>query len=206
MGKKGFTIPEILIAVTIATVIIVGTVFALLQTVETMSLAKKRTEAYVAVSEAVMKFNRLRTSYREGHLISDTAEYDMLMLTNSGKTAGALVATVVADEEDPSYLKPVPLLQQPIYGKKVLAVREITASQISDILANTGSALNVSFSEDSLFNALDTERMNMVQYNSGTFTDMELGVYMADFPEFEGSPKSEYPLDSYPPIIVNVVF
>lgn len=79
------------------------------------------------------------------------------------------------------------------YGKKVLAVQDITATQTAAVLADSQAAYGVGIREESAFRNLVVESFQATAYNADKIVDAFLSVYLVPRPEFEGKPKSSFP-------------
>jgi prepilin-type N-terminal cleavage/methylation domain-containing protein len=98
---KGFSLVEMIIAITISSMIIGGSTFFIFKTNSEAQTAKNRTKIHVEMSEYIEKMNQIRNGYSSGTvLIQNEPGYDVLLFSNSGATAGVLVGVVNLADPD----------------------------------------------------------------------------------------------------------
>ncbi len=94
-SKRGFSLVELVVAVTIAGLIIVGVSVFLTRVNTDIVTSTIRSKIYTDLSLFLDRTTELRRSYPQTTLIDyGTGAYDAVMLTNSGRTAGVLIGVV----------------------------------------------------------------------------------------------------------------
>lgn len=201
MRRKAFTLAEIIIAVAIATTVTAASVGVVFSTVDSVRSAKASSATYAALSEAVFRLDSVRSAFPEMLSVSVPNGYDYLVLTNSAKTSGVIVAVVnAASGSTDIRMDAVSDYQK--FGPKVLAVQTLSSYQAATLTADPSAAYSVSFREESLYRNLVVESFESTLYNSGSVSDILLSVYAAPNPVYDGKLKSEYP-DF--PVVFNIV-
>ncbi len=81
---RGFTLAEMLIAVSISAMIISGSTFFIFKANSEVQTAKNRTKIHTEMSTFIEKMNVIRTGYMSGSvLIQNEPGYDVILFQNS---------------------------------------------------------------------------------------------------------------------------
>ena len=127
MKKNGFTIIEIVIAITIS-LLILGGVLVFLQKLQSDILTSEQTtRVYTNLSDFMGTMKNFSKLYESGSIIADTSGYDTVLLMRPDKTSGVLVG-VVEQGNSGSTSRLDPLANKNVYGKKIIAYQRLTAS------------------------------------------------------------------------------
>jgi hypothetical protein len=95
------------------------------------------------------------------------------------------------EQKDGNLSKLDPVASKGTYGKKVIAYQKLTNSQLTSILAATGTIYNVSFSDDGLFKELPVTNFTITPYNSGSLFEYTFNIEAPFYPELNGQLRSD---------------
>lgn len=194
MKKQGFTLVEMLIAISITTLIISGISIFLTKVTDSIFESQNKTKISVSLSDFVEKMNSIRTRFASGSII-DTSGYDVLLFTNTGGTAGALVGVVSYNNSLSGYLLDTNTPFEKT-NPKLLGIQDLTMSQVAQVKTGTGaSAFTVPFQVDSIYTPLVAKTFSATPYQSGTILDIDLELYNTLAPEKSSDESSYFRLD-----------
>ncbi len=179
--KSGFTLPEILVAITIS-VMIMGGIFGFLTSLQKDILqSKESTQSYTNLTDFISTMNNLNKLYSSANVIvSGSGVYNVALLTRPDKSAGVLIGVVEQKIGNTSRIDPV--ANKNIYGKKVIAYQKLTASQITSILASTANLYTIDFSDEGLFKSLPVTDFFITPYNAGKILEY---TFFVEIPFYE---------------------
>ncbi len=191
MKNKGFTLIEIIIAITIS-VIVMGGVFTFLTRLQADIIAsKQKTAVYTNLSDFIGTMRNFTKLYESAGLVVDGTGYDVVLMTKRDKTAGVLIGVVEQGTGSTSRLDPI--ADKDIYGKKVIAYQKITTWQIDSILANTGSVYDIDFTDEGLFKDLSVTDFAITPYNAGSIFEYKISVEVPYYEKLTGQLRSTIP-------------
>lgn len=191
MGSvTGFTLIEIVVAITISVLIMGGLLGFLTKVQSDIVLSKQSTRIYTNLTDFIGVMRNFGKLYGSGSVIvQGTGVYDVGLFMRPDKTSGVLVWVV--EQKDGNLSKLDPVSNKGIYGKKVIAYQKLTAGQISSILASTGSVYNVNFSDEGLFKELTMTDLSIVPYNSGSLFEYKLDVETPFYEALQGRQRAD---------------
>lgn len=186
--KTWFTLIEIIVAMTIWTIVIVWIVFFIWKMNEDISMAKAKTIAYLDTVSLINKINQSRLIYKKNLIVNDSDSWnDIILLYSSWSEWWLLMWVVDATNNSDNYLKLDPDDNFDIYWKKLLWIRKITETQTLDLISNTWSVFWIPFYEDNLFWWLFTKKLEARLYNSWAFLDLNLDIITNYSETYNGS-------------------
>lgn len=187
-SSAGFTLSEIIVAVTIS-VLVLGGVLGFLTKLQTdVLLSKESTRVHTSLTDFVGTMNNLSKLYASGSvLVQGTGTYNVGLLVRPDKTSGVLIGVVEEKSGNTSKLDQ----NKAVYGKKVLAYQKLTAGQVSSILAATGTVYDVPFFDEGLFPNLLVTDFLITPYNSGAILEYELQLETPFYEGLVGKNRSE---------------
>jgi len=190
-GGKGFTLIEIIIAITIS-VIVMGGVFTFLTRLQADIIAsRQKTAVYTNLSDFIGTMRNFTKLYESAGLVVDGTGYDVMLMLSRDKAAGVLIGVVEQGTGSTSRLDPI--ADKDIYGKKVIAYQKITTWQIDSILANTGSVYDIDFTDEGLFKDLSVTDFSVTPYNAGSLFEYKISVEIPYYEKLVGQPRSSIP-------------
>lgn len=186
--KTWFTLIEIIVAMTIWTIVIVWIVFFIWKMNEDIFMAKAKTIAYLDTVSLINKINQSRLIYKKNLIVNDSDSWnDIILLYSSWSEWWLLMWVVDATNNSDNYLKLDPDDNFDIYWKKLLWIRKITETQTLDLISNTWSVFWIPFYEDNLFWWLFTKKLEARLYNSWAFLDLNLDIITNYSETYNGS-------------------
>lgn len=114
-----------------------------------------------------------------------------MMMVKRDKTAGVLIGVVAQGTGSISRLDPI--VNKDIYGRKVIAYQKLTGSQITSILADTGSVYGMDFADDGLFKDLTVTDFSIIPYNAGSIFEYKISVEIPYYEKLTGQLRSTLP-------------
>lgn len=192
MFRKAFTLVEIVIAITISSLLLAGTIAVTSKAVVAISSAKHRGNVQSGMTDVLTRLHSVRNLYPILANVQVHAGYDYLVFTNSGRTSGVLVGIVNAGSgtEDIRLDPPEGYLT---YGVKPIAIQDITAFQVRSVLDDPASAYAVPIREESVFRDVVFEEFEATPYNDTLVVDIDAAVYRMPYANLVGRPKAEVP-------------
>lgn len=171
----GFTLIEIVVAMTISVVIMGGIIGFLIKLQNDILLSKQSTRVYTSLTDFIGVMNNFGKLYASGSVIvGGTGAYNVGLLMRPDQTSWVLIGVVEQKEGNLSRLDPVS--NKNTYGRKVIAYQKLTSWQISSILASTGSGYEVNFADEGLFKDLVVTDFSITPYNSGSLFEYKFDV------------------------------
>lgn len=190
--QSGFTLVEMIISVTISALIIGGSSFFIFKTNSDAQTTKNRTQIHTEMTTYMDRMNYVRSNYSTGSILVDTPNgYDVILLANSGATAGVLIGVVnLALTDSTGGAKLDPVSGSGTYGNKALGVQELTSTQVSSLVSTPTNAYNVVFQSNRYYPALQAQRFSVTTYNSGSLFEINAGIYERFLETLAGKPVS----------------
>ena len=194
MKKKGFTLTEIVVAVTIS-IIIMGWVLRFLVKLQSdLTISRQSTSVYVNLTDFFGTMNNLTKLYSSGNVIvSGTGMYNVELLTRPDKSGWALIGVV--EQKDGNLSKLDPPSNKSTYGKKVMAYQKLNASQITTLLVSTGSIYDIVFQDEWLFKDLLLNDLYITPYNSGSLFEYKFIVEAPFYEQLRGQSRNNIDAD-----------
>ena len=191
--NRGFTVLEIVIAMTISVMIMLWLSFFISEINSKIISSQNKWNIYTGINDFIDKVGVKKNLYWSSTILDQNQNYNALLMTNSSLNGGILIGVVNNNKNSPNYLKLDPIWNYHIYDNKVLGIRQLTQSQISEILANSGSIYNIAFFEDNLFPNLFVKSFNLLGYNSGAIVETKLTFYESLAPGYLWKKLGELP-------------
>lgn len=184
--QNGFTLIEIVISITISTIILTGVMMLLLKIQTDIITSKQSTNVYTDLTEFTATMRNFSELYESGSIIvSGSGAYNVALLMRPDNTSGVLVGVV--KKSTPWSLSRLDQSKD-TYGEKIIAYRKLTSSgQVNAILADTGSIYNVDFFDDWVFKNLLASNFSITPYNSGTIFEYSIDIEAPYHPSLEGA-------------------
>ena len=172
---KGFTLIEIIVAMTISVMIMGGIIGFLIKLQNDILLSKQSTRVYTSLTDFIGVMNNFGKLYASGSVVVEgTGTYNVWLLVRPDKASWVLIWVVEEKKGNLSKLDPVS--SKNTYGKKVIAYRKLTAWQISSLLSDTGSIYSIEFTDEWLFEELIVKDFFITPYNSGTLLEYTFDI------------------------------
>ncbi len=201
----GFTLFEVVIAIAISAIIILGMTSFLMRLNQNISSSLVRWKSYIELS----RFNEAITAYRRtlpnSIIINSGGWYDAVILTNSGRTTGVLLGVVKLNWEIKSDALIDPISNYSVYGKKVPAFTELTPLQIANIETFwIGSALSIPFGPEKQFSLLNLSTFSLRWFNNSNIVQINMTITDGYFSNLAGLLTDSIPLGD--PLSVTLYF
>lgn len=189
-SHHGFTLVEIVIALAISVIIMGGVLTFLTKLQDDIILSKQSTRVYANLTDFIGTMRNFSKLYATGSVIvSGTGAYNAWIFMRPDMTSGVLIWVV--EQKDGNLSKLDPVASKATYGKKVIAYQKLTNSQLTSILAATGTIYNVSFSDDGLFKELPVTDFTITPYNSKSLFEYTFNIEAPFYPEMNGRLRSD---------------
>lgn len=168
---------EIVIAMSISVMVMLWLSFFISEINSKIISSQNKWNIYTGINDFIDKVGVKKNLYWSSTILDQNQNYNALLITNNTLNGGILIGVVNNNKSSSNYLKLDPIWNYHIYDNKVLGIRQLTQSQISEILANSGSIYNIEFFEDNLFPNLFVKSFNLVGYNSGAIVETKITFY-----------------------------
>lgn len=176
--KKALTLMELVISITISSMVLMIVMTFIADSVETVVWSNKKTEVFDNVFSFKDHFWRFsRWGYLNNTLLIDNESWtwnDIILLKNIDNTEWVIFGVV-----DSETLQLETNADYKIYKNKVLWYRKLSASEIISLEAVPISVYNMKFFHDKLFQWTKIKDFQIDFYNSNTILDinMEILIY-----------------------------
>lgn len=177
ISKKALTLVELVISITISTIVMLIVLTFVADSIETVISSNKKTEIYEDLFSFKDIFSKYaRWGYIDQNLLATTAtgsQSDIMLMENFDSSQG--VVFWVINKETMSIEK-----QQnyELYYDKVLWYRQLSETELTNINSNPSLVYDLQFFPDKIFDGLKMKDFQMAIYNSGTIIDMDLEVLL----------------------------
>ncbi|MCK9272269.1 prepilin-type N-terminal cleavage/methylation domain-containing protein [Candidatus Gracilibacteria bacterium] len=176
-NNRGFTVLEIVIAISISTMVMLGLSFFISEINSKIISSQNKGNIYTSINDFIDKVGVKKNLYGSSTILTQNQNYNTLLLTNTLSNGGILIGVVNNNKISPYYMKLDPVGNYSTYDNKVLGVRQLTQNQITEIKTNSGSIYNIEFFEDNLFPNLQVKSFNLIDYNLGSIVEMNITFY-----------------------------
>ena len=177
ISKKALTLVELVISITISSVVMLIVLTFVADSIETVISSNKKTEIYEDLFQFKNEFNKYaRWGYIQQDLITTSlteTQSSIMLLQNIDETKGVIFGVVDKDSmsiED--------YTTHAIYSDKVLWYRNLSELELTNINADPSGIYDLKFFPDKLFEWLKMKDFQMEIYNSWSIIDMNLEVLL----------------------------
>jgi len=175
--KKALTLVELVISITVSSVVMLIVLTFVADSVETVISSNKKTEIYEDLFRFKDIFNKhARWGYIEQNLLASSATWtqsDIMLMENDDWTKW--VVFWVINKETMSIEKQS---NHELYYDKVLWYRQLSEQELITINATPSEVYNLNFFPDKLFDGLKIKDFQMQMYNSGTIINMDMEILL----------------------------
>lgn len=171
---KWFTLVELIVAVIISSIVLTILMSFITTSMNEISYSNRQTEVLENINNFSTTMNNYKWSFEDVIVVIDnTASWsDTIMMTNEANNEWILVWIVWKDSLT---LEDSEIDFNTIYEKH-LAIRELNALDISNIIATPGMVLGLSFNKDKLFDDLVMKDFQVELYNTWAVINIDLEV------------------------------
>ena len=182
--KSAFSLAELVIAVTISSIIFLWVLNLVWGTLQELSASNRSSELIVSLNDIIHEFEVLSRSYENKEMLVDEPSWkgtDVLMLTNSGSTWWVIIALV-----DPRSKKIFnSATSYPLYNQKHLWYRRLNASELEDINDTPANVAELLFYTDKIFSEIYFRDFQVALFNDNDIADMDLSLLLRYWKESE---------------------
>jgi hypothetical protein len=192
LGKKWFTFTELIVAITISTILLIFIFKFVADTVNILSETTRKSRILVSFYEFVVRFDNYRNNFPIATIVKDFSQgygYDVVLLKTFDSKIWVLFWVV---NKDTMMLDGTWSYNQ--FWPKIVWFRELTQWDITSINSNPDMVYTYSFFEDKVFSPLIMRNFQTDLYNSGTIVDMNVWVLLSEFSGLEWTSWSQVPL------------
>lgn len=177
ISKKALTLVELVISITISSVVMLIVLTFVADSIETVISSNKKTEIYEDLFRFKNDFNQFsRWGYFNQDLIVSNVSWsgsDIILMKNIDSSKG-VIFWVVSKES----MSIEPDLGYKIYADKVLWYRILSENEIIDIETTLTNIYNLKFFPDKVYDGLKVKDFQMDMYNSWAIIDMNMEVLL----------------------------
>lgn len=177
ISKKALTLVELVISITISSVVMLIVLTFVADSIETVISSNKKTEIYEDLFRFKNDFNQFsRWGYFNQDLIVSNVSWsgsDIILMKNIDSSKG-VIFWVVSKES----MSIEPDLGYKIYSDKVLWYRILSENEIIDIETTLTNIYNLKFFPDKVYDGLKVKDFQMDMYNSWAIIDMNMEVLL----------------------------
>ena len=180
--NHAFTLVELVIAVTISSIVFLWLLSFVWDTLSELSRSNKTSKLIVSLDEVMDRLEWLSSIYEKKTLIINTVEWewtDVLLLSNSWST-WAIIFGLVDPDTDKIFTGSLHYSQ---YNKKHLWYRRLDWTELSTITSTPSELYNLTFQKDKIYSDLYIKDLQIGTYNTGTYDtaiiiDLEISLLL----------------------------
>ncbi len=183
-NRLAFTLAELVIAVTISSIIFLGVLNLVWSTLQELWVSNRSSELIVSLNDVIHQFEVLNRTYENKDLLINKSEWegtDILILSNSGSTWWAIIALV--DPRSKRIFNSTSTY--PLYNQKHLWYRTLNASELSEIDLNPEEVYQLTFYSDKIFSDIYLRDFQSTLFNWKAIADMNLSLLLQYWKESE---------------------
>jgi len=172
--KYAFTLLELIISITISSIIILVIFSFVSDTLDAISSSKKQTEFLGSLDQFVIELGNYKSIYNSGSILIDntsTLGNDVLILKNSLGTDGVIFGVINTQtaklENNATFDK---------YDDKIIGFRELSSSEITALNSDPTLVYDYTFYNDKMFQNIKTKSFQVNTYNTGAIVDVNFVV------------------------------
>ncbi len=173
--KYAFTLVELVVAITISSIILIGLFSLIGDTISELWQANNSSEMIVDINDLLDTMNDYNSIYDKKDIIIDWLSgqgTDVLMFTNSANTSWILFALI-----DPESKKVINNTEQyESYNRRYIWYKELSDTEISAIMSDTNVIYAYSFFPDKVNEKVSIIDFQLEFYNSWKIIEMDLDV------------------------------
>ncbi len=192
LAKKWFTFTELIVAITISTILLIFIFKFVADTVNILSETTRKSRILVSFYEFVVRFDNYRNNFPVATIIKDFSQgygYDVVLLKTFDNRVWVLFWVV---NKSSMMLDGTWSYNQ--FWPKIVWFRELTQSDITAITSNPDTVYTYNFFEDKVFPPLIMRNFQADLYNSGAIVDMNVWVVLSEFSWLEWTTWSQVPI------------
>lgn len=170
--KKGFTLTELVIAVSISAIILIFIFNFVADIIGTLSYTKKKAWVFSSFYEFNAVIDNYKSSFPQINIfvnVSSNIWNDVIIFRNIQGTHGIMLWVV-----DKASMKLAKNSTYPFYTEKILWYRELTDANITEILWDANKIYEYKFFQDKVFDDLLVKSFQAEIYNTGAILDIDI--------------------------------
>ena len=168
--KNAFTLVELIVAILISSIILIGILIFLWDTMENIASSKANTRNLIAFSEFQNKLNSYKNIYSSWYILVDNNSNswsDIFIMKNNNNDDWILISRIDLDTKKI-------IEDNKIYKYTPLWIRRISKQEINDINSNTWVIYDYKFQSDKIFYDLNLKDFQITSFNSGSINEFKL--------------------------------
>ena len=199
LNKNGFTLVEILISIIISGFVLLWMTYFIWRLNSDIATTQNKSDTYLALVSLVNKIKKSDSRYSTPKVLVDNPSwYDVVLLLNSWSLDKSVLLWVVdMTSGSPNYGKLDPVSNYSKYWKKLFWIKQLTATQTSDLLVSTWSLYSITFYDDNVIDKLYTSSFVATSYNSWSLVELKLDLEMWYNPSLNWKSRSSIILPEY---------
>ena len=174
--NQWFTLTELIIGITISAVVLLAVFGFISNVMSDFWKSRKKTEFITTLYDFTAKVNEYKAVYKNSLVIDTSWGHDTLFLYNTGSTGVIFgVVDIVSWQLDA-------VVNSNTYWSKLLWYRELSSTQVSDVISDNTQVYTYNFFLDKLFRDMYIKWLQMEPYNTWALVnlDLEILVYYKD--------------------------
>ena len=175
--KKALTLVELVISITISSVVMLIVLTFVADSIEIVIGSNKKTDIYEDLFEFKNDFNKFSRGwyYQQDLIVSDSSWTwsDILIMQNEYGTSWVIYWVV-----DKGTMKIDPDLSNNLYSEKVIWYRVLSELELTNISSDVSAIYDLTFFSDKVYDNLKIKDFQINLYNNWSIIDMDLEILL----------------------------
>lgn len=170
--KKGFTLTELIIAVSISAIVLIFIFKFVADIIGNLSYTNKKTQIFNSFYEFSAEVDNYKSSFPRMNIfvnVSSNIWNDVVIFRNIQGTHGIMLWVV-----DKASMKLAKNSTYPFYTEKILWYRELTDANLIEISWDANKIYEYEFFQDKVFEDLLVKSFQAELYNTGAILDIDI--------------------------------
>ncbi|MDD5213568.1 MAG: prepilin-type N-terminal cleavage/methylation domain-containing protein [Candidatus Gracilibacteria bacterium] len=200
--KKAFTLIELIVAITISSIVILGFTQIYISIQDSILFSQKKAVIFNDIKDFTTKLSYSTNIYNSGFVITQTGKFDTLIMTNSGGTDAYIIG--VFDCTNTTGINIKLASDNLIYDNKCFGYFPIKQTQISSIITNNSSIYSASFNGGNLYSNLIVKNFGVKEFLPNHIFDLNIDFFDSFYPKLVSRIISDLNYDISKIVSVNI--
>lgn len=176
LGKKWFTLTELVVSTAIGAILLVFIFQFVTNTIQVLSETTRKARILTQFYGFIVKVDNYKNIFWSWNIVRDYLPgwwFDVVVLKNYASTRWVLFGII-----DKDTLKLDPVINYNTFWKKYIWYRDLIAADLTAIQADPNSVYNYNFFEDKIYENVIIKDFQFDFYNTGTILDVDVGIFL----------------------------
>lgn len=200
--KNAFTLIELLIAITISSIVILGFTQIYTNIQDGILFSQRKAVIFNDIKDFTTKLSYSTNVYNSWFIITQTAKFDTLLMTNSGATDAYIIW--VFDCTNTSGMNIKLASDNITYDNKCFWYFPLKQTQVASIITNNFSIYSANFNWWNLYSNLIVKNLVIKEFSPNHIFDLNIDFFDSFYSQFVSKLVSDLNYDSSKIISINI--